>query len=430
MRLSLIRPAFIGIVALPVNALGQISAHPIVGPVRDAGVYHVSTGTWSRAGGGTASLGTDVIYNSTWPSGYFGTGWEGALGVDEGILPSTSNPKGGPQDRYTIDGFEFAYCSNADTIDWEFVFYDSYRICDNPDSPAWCINEVAQFSFSGLPTANACWVVTIDLSGGSEFCMEADGGPCAPGYQGPGTLDRFGWGARWTTGNGGTSGPVLAGGEPNWAPEGEGTCYDPGLTCSAGPSALGGTDNFGQGDPNPGCSWFGGYLNTNGCAGPVGVPFAQFHLILYTDCSRAGCDPCPVLRFCSPSVTKAVIEITSCSLADQPLVIGSRIPSQQFGYLLIGAGSSAISDPPGAIGDLCLGGAVIGRYVLDVGSTGAGDQISTDLVGGVTGGGNGDLPNPPGGQLAPGQSWNFQYWFRRPGGQPSSFTDAISVTFL
>ena len=54
------------------------------GPLRHAGTYHYATGTWTRQGGGTASLGPDVIYNSTAPSGYFttigtvGTGTEGA----------------------------------------------------------------------------------------------------------------------------------------------------------------------------------------------------------------------------------------------------------------------------------------------------------------------------------------------------------------
>jgi hypothetical protein len=110
-------------------------------------------------------------------------------------------------------------------------------------------------------------------------------------------------------------------------------------------------------------------------------------------------------------------------------VIGTGITPGQFGYLLIGSGSLAISDPPGSVGDLCLGGAAIGRYVLDVAGAGADGRIATDLVGGKTGGGSGDLPTPPGGRLAPGQTWNFQYWFRQPGGLPSSFTDAIAVEF-
>ena len=40
-------------------------------PTKDAGVYHVATGTWTRTGGSQANLGPDVIYRADVPSGYF-----------------------------------------------------------------------------------------------------------------------------------------------------------------------------------------------------------------------------------------------------------------------------------------------------------------------------------------------------------------------
>jgi hypothetical protein len=38
-----------------------------------------------------------------------------------------------------------------------------------------------------------------------------------------------------------------------------------------------------------------------------------------------------------------------------------------------------------------------------------------------------NLPNPPGGVIAPGDTWHFQLWYRD--GLSSNFSDGISVTF-
>ena len=189
-----------------------------------AGIYHVATGTWTRTGF-TANIGPDTIYSATAPSGYFGVGWEGGTGVDEGTLPGTTNPNMGPQDAYSIDGFQFAYCSLDVSIDWTYFFLDSYVPCDLPFTNQFCNNQPGPiYSLSGLPAAGACWVVTVDLTG-YETCMEADGGPCAPGYQGGGLgLDGFGIAHLWATPSGATSGPILGGFDPGWAPPGEGTC--------------------------------------------------------------------------------------------------------------------------------------------------------------------------------------------------------------
>ena len=42
--------------------------------------------------------------------------------------------------------------------------------------PANCINANAIFCLSGLPANGFCWIVTIDLAGGYEFCLTAEGG--------------------------------------------------------------------------------------------------------------------------------------------------------------------------------------------------------------------------------------------------------------
>ena len=94
-------------------AQGQVQAIKVLGPVRDAGIYHVATGTWTRNSGSTANLGPDIIYRNDHSSGYFGVGWEGAQGVDEGMLPGTGSPAAGSQYAYEINGLSFSYCALA-----------------------------------------------------------------------------------------------------------------------------------------------------------------------------------------------------------------------------------------------------------------------------------------------------------------------------
>ncbi|MDA1266037.1 MAG: hypothetical protein O2816_13230 [Planctomycetota bacterium] len=402
-----------------------ITAERITTPVRHAGTYHVVSGTWTRAQA-SAALGPDVIYNATVPTGYFGTGWEAA--TDEGVLPSTQNPSGGTQDVYRIDGFEFAYCSNADWIDWSFQFHDSFQPCTSFFDPFECIHTASGvITVPGAPTAGQCWTITIDLAGGSEIWFEADGGPCMPGYDGIAGLDTFGWTNSWETGDGGGSGPLLSGYDPDWMPAGEGTCYQPAQTCASGASALGAWDLglFDLGQGWDGCYFFGGYDNPDGCA-QHRTPGAQFHLRLFTDCAQGGANPC-LTTSCDGPAQQGWLSLTSCSLGAGPVLHANELGGPaSFAYALIGSGSGVIQDPPGAQGDLCLGGAPIGRYVADVSSV-LGERISVDLVHGATGGGLGGLPAPLGGVLQPGDMWRFQVWMRY--GTSSRFTDVLTATF-
>ena len=408
-------------------------------PTKDAGIYHVATGTWTRSHGATANLGPDVIYRADVPSGYFGVGWEGTQGVDEMILPTPANTEHpGLQEFYRIDGFEFAYCSSsAGLVDWEFVFYDSYVPCDNPDDPANCIHPVAAFALAGLPTG-ACWTVTVDLSGGFEFCMQGDGGPCNPGYQGAASgLDHAGWGATWHTSDGGWAGPMFDGHNKPWYPEGDGTCYSPAFNNPCGlpvASGLGARDLFGIGEGfGPGCYWTDLCADVTGpCDGVMNAPCAQFHMILYTDCGTP-CDPdCSDGVFCDANPANAAgVFVDTCTCTQLGIdVTLSNAPPGQFTYLLVGQGTAAITDPPGAVGDLCLGGASIGRYVQDVGAIDAAGTFSTDILNAVSGGGGGDIPTIGGNLCTPaGQTWRFQYWHRGGGANPSRFSKGIEVTF-
>lgn len=139
-------------------------------------------------------------------------------------------------------------------------------------------------------------------------------------------------------------------------------------------------------------------------------------------------DSACVLRYCgyeqSPS-NNSTIGIGTCdsSASSIPVRLHGG-PAGQFVYLVVGDGSSTVSQPPGAAGDLCVaGGACLGRYTGDLGQISAAGQFSTDI--------QNPISNPCGGAvvIAPGVTWNFQYWHRRPLGQLSTFSQALSVTF-
>lgn len=415
----------------------QVQAKRITMPTKNAGIYHVATGTWTRGTDAQANLGPDVIYRADAPSGYFGVGWNGAEGTDEVVLPGTGNPKkAGTQDAYFVDGFTFNWCSlQAGPFASTFKFYDSYVPCDDPDIPANCIEQAGCDINIALPAGGFCWTATIDLAGsGYEVCLEADGGPCAPGYQGGGLgLDHGGWG--WINFSTATTGPFLNGYDPNWAPEGGGTCYDPSLPCVAGATGLGAQDLFGIGTPLNGCFWFGGYNNTNGCGGPSQGPGAQFLMIMYTDCTQTCTEDgncgggCTTNVYCDTNPANgADLGIDSCTTGGAMNLLLSGAPATQFGYPIIGSGSGVSTDPPGAQGDLCLIGAAIGRYSKDAVFTDGTGAASVDIWNSVSGGGGGGIPNPPGGTLAAGQTWNFQWW-HRDGMNPSKFSKALTVTF-
>ena len=133
-------------------------------------------------------------------------------------------------------------------------------------------------------------------------------------------------------------------------------------------------------------------------------------------------------RYCDASQNPnnaAVIDIDTCdSAAPSIQVCLAGAPANQFVYLLVGDGSGTVSQPPGAKGDLCVvGGSCLGRYDKDVGQITSAGTFTTDI--------QNALSNPCAGAvaIAPGATWNFQYWHRQPMGQPATFSDAISVTF-
>ena len=415
----------------------QVQAQRLLTPLRDAGIYHLATGTWTR-GASTANLGPDTIYSATSPSGYFGSGWEGNMAIDEGILPGSTSL--GTRDQYWVDCFEFAYCSQADTLSWRYEFLPSFVPCDLYGfDAANCQEGMPAIDVPGLPTAGACWTVTVDLAPLGGMCISADGGSCAPGYQGGWLgLDHFGIAHSFSTGNGGATGPVLGGYDPTWAPFGDGTCYQTAATCVAGNTARGARDSFtiDQGTITPGCYWFGGYSNPNGCGAPHQVAGAQFVMELFTDCSLYCTPPGDDHGACTSTYCEDAagnegdLTIDTCILNGGPgnTLTVSNAPSAQFGYAMIAPGQTAIHPIPGAQGTLCVGPSGIGRYVQDLQATGGSGGYSVDIYNNVTGGGGGGIPSAAGGgTLTVGDTWNFQCWNRIAGS--STFTEALEVTF-
>ena len=100
---------------------------------------------------------------------------------------------------------------------------------------------------------------------------------------------------------------------------------------------------------------------------------------------------------------------------------GTGVPPGKFGMLVIGQGSTQVT-PPGSSGLLCLAGAPIGRFNTQIkiaDASGVLGPFTPDIL---------NLPNPPGGSVIAGESWNLQSWFRD-AGNTSNFTDALTVTF-
>src|SRR5690242_12508282 len=115
----------------------KASLLPITAPIKHAGVYHVATGTWTRGATIANGTGPKVIYDNSCAVVYF----TGMLSTERfqhrGRIPSPSGPttdslfygtaqsdhrydeRPGCQIRYTINGFETAYCtSHTGKIDW------------------------------------------------------------------------------------------------------------------------------------------------------------------------------------------------------------------------------------------------------------------------------------------------------------------------
>ena len=137
---------------------------------------------------------------------------------------------------------------------------------------------------------------------------------------------------------------------------------------------------------------------------------------------------CPDDKYCGSSQNPnnvGLIDIDTCDSSSSSInVLLSNAPPNQFVYLLVGNGKNTVSNPPGAKGDLCVvGGSCLGRYDKDVGQIDMAGNFSTDIQNAVSNPCNGGVV------IAPGATWNFQFWHRQPMGQPATFSQAMTVVF-
>ena len=288
-----------GLLLLVSTATAQRSTStpsPITTPVKDAGVYHMATGTWTRGAQAAALAGPEVIYDNTCEVGYYWGLAEGDRMIDSGRLPSQSSPASptslpGLYDFYEVNGFTIGYCTFEPLVtSFDLSFIDCYTACDGGGvfpTPVITLNVV------NVPGGTAgggqgCWILTIDLdNGGTSFELYGD---CNGTYDNIASTDSFGW--AWsqripTTGS--DAGPIFAGDPQNHFPDsagvacaglGGGTIGGGTTFVGAGPgpgSGMGSTDQVElvDGPTAPGCYWFGGYDTVT----PAN-PFSAFYLQL------------------------------------------------------------------------------------------------------------------------------------------------------
>ena len=131
----------------------------------------------------------------------------------------------------------------------------------------------------------------------------------------------------------------------------------------------------------------------------------------------------PVLAFAVPNSTgqSGVTSAQGSPIANDNDVTltASQLPAGQFGYF-IGSMTQGLFNPPASSGFICLGG-TIGRFnqpnLIGQGPTFS-IQIDTTAI-----------PVFPPVAINPGETWNFQAWYRDAAGT-NNFTDAVAIGFL
>lgn len=301
-HISSVSMALVGLALLSTGASAQIDGSPRLQPVpgvKDAGTYHVATGTWTRGESSLARGDYDVIYDNSCSVGWYLPLEQQAI-VDDGRLPSTTspyNPQVGPMpasnyplvsfpgtdDSYGVNWYEFAYCTgSAAPITTLTAFYECYTSCEDVT----LLTPTATIELSGLPgspapgTAIGCWIINIDLLGSTlNFTMNGD---CDGSWDGTPMDDNFGYLYMQSTPDpSGQTGPILAGdpdGLQQGGPGGTGCCVGCNTVFWAGPgfpAGVHGTCEEGSGLNNHdlfelddhqggyvftynGCFWFGG----------------------------------------------------------------------------------------------------------------------------------------------------------------------------
>jgi hypothetical protein len=431
--------------------------HKVPGAIKHAGIYHVATGTWTRTGGSISNFGaSDVVYSNTATSGYFTTAGGnpnagnfggGAENFDEGGLPGTTNGNvfttGPNRDEYNINGITFGYCdlsTTAGSSGWNFNFFESYSPCTVNTAPD------GSAAGTGFP-ANGCWTVDLDLTG-AEFCLGADGGAAAPGWDDDPAFDSFGWSFTFAGTGTGNAGPLLVGDPVSTDPtyiaggqsplDGTETYYGAISNCNSLGSGYLTRDFWWLEDPtgaSTNCYFFGGYSNNNGCGGPSN-PWASFYMEMRAEPGACGTpDIGTVYCNSNPNSTGSNTSIqllgSASVAADDVTMVAGNLANNSFGFFITSQTQGFAPNPGGSQGNLCVAGN-IGRFVApgQIKSSGAGSEISLSTTAGewsLTA-----IPSATGPYSAvAGGTANFQLWHRDAvgGAAVSNFSDGTSVTW-
>ncbi|MCP3918976.1 MAG: hypothetical protein GY711_25810 [bacterium] len=131
--------------------------------------------------------------------------------------------------------------------------------------------------------------------------------------------------------------------------------------------------------------------------------------------------------FCTPAIINSsgapgtiAAEGSVIVASNDVTLIAGQLPPGQFGYFLASQ-TQGFGVPPGSQGNLCLSGN-LDRYddLADI-IQGPGGSTRIDLT---------SIPVNPPTAAQPGDTWNFQCWYRDSNpGPTSNFTDAVWVAF-
>lgn len=429
----------------------NLAVQPQAAPTaKDAGVYHMATGTWTRASSPIAMIGVDTLYDNTCVTGTYGGMNATQVFVDAGRLPSTTSPVSttslaGSANSYLVNGFQMAYCTGEVAVDVNVNFYQCYDLC----SDATVLVPDQTFGFVGLPGvgtgtgALACWFITIDLDlTTAGFNMQAD---CDGTYDATPALDTFGYSFEIAGPylSGTPQGPIFAG-DPfgivsgTACPYGDGTFWSGNTNTGTG---IGSSDAWEAdlGGVYQACFFFGGYLS--------GAPYSSMVLQLIGDatagpvitgteyCFGTAGSACPCGNFndgsngnagCANSVLAWGAGGASLTGAGTPSVTGDTVVLTSTGVqanqpgIFFRADNATNGGAGIAFGDglRCAGGNVV-RFPVVV-ATAGGVVTSTAALGAG---------------LTASDIRRYQYWYRNPflggacGGNNFNLSSGFEITW-